>query len=87
MPAITGEFNAIDSENIELIKEAMAQKAIDGDAAAASAFAKILEAETNRTALLVKAAELELAPAAPPVSGWQAAVGGNKQPTPEGLAA
>jgi hypothetical protein len=77
---VMGSFNEKDAGNIERVKEAMAARALEGDAAAAAAFASLLNAETERQKA-VTAAPVKAAEAATPAS-WAEAVTG-KQPEPE----
>jgi hypothetical protein len=77
---VMGSFNERDAGNIERVKEAMAARAVEGDAAAAAAFASLLNAETERQKA-VTAAPVKAADAATP-SSWTEAVSG-KQPEPE----
>ena len=74
MPYTNSEpaFDAVDNPNVQDIKAVMAQKALEGDAAAASAYAALLNAETNRYQLQAAAPEQEKTSAAP--STWQEAV-------------
>ena len=52
-------FSPKDAANLQAIKDLMAKKALEGngDVAAATAFAQLLEAETRRREISVKAAE------------------------------
>jgi hypothetical protein len=65
-------FDAVDDPNVQNIKAVMAQKAVEGDAAAASAYAALLNAETNRYQLQAQANAPEQEKPAP--STWQEVV-------------
>jgi hypothetical protein len=84
-------FNETDAANLQRVKDAMAERAVGGglvsgpDAAAAVAFAALLDAETRREELRLKSVEREKAPAAPAAS-WTESVG-NRPVSTEGLAA
>ena len=64
-------FNETDAANLLRVKDAMAEKAVGGgvlggtDAAAAAAFAALLDAETRRAELAAKSQGQEKAPASP----------------------
>jgi hypothetical protein len=91
-------LNPKDAANLQAIKDLMAKKALEGggDTAAATAFAQLLEAETRRHEISVKAAEKMSDHAAaltvlsnvvaPPGEGerttWQQAVTANRQVNP-----
>lgn len=77
---VMGSFNEKDAGNIERVKEAMAARAVEGDAAAAAAFVGLLNAETERQKA-VTVAPVKAADAATP-SSWTEAVSG-KQAEPE----
>jgi hypothetical protein len=88
-------FTQKDAENLERVKDAMAQKAAgqEGvlgsgpDAAAADAFAALLEAETRRAELVAKSQGQEKNAASPAAGGsWTESVG-NRPATVETLAA
>jgi hypothetical protein len=75
-------FNETDAANLQRVKDAMAERAIGGglvsgpDAAAASAFAALLDAETRRAELAAKSQGQEKAPASPAAGGsWTESVG------------
>jgi len=73
-----GSFNEKDADNVERVKAAMAARAVDGDAAAAAAFASLLNAETERQKA-VTAAPVKADAAAP--SSWLEAVSGKQAET------
>jgi hypothetical protein len=86
-------FNETDAANLQRVKDAMAERAVGGgvlgqpDAAAAAAFAALLDAETRRTELAGKSQGQEKAPASPAAGGtWTESVG-NRPVNPDGLAA
>lgn len=85
-------FNETDAANLQRVKDAMAERAIGGglvsgpDAAAAAAFAQLLDAETRRAELTLKSAARDKAPAAAPSASWAESVGG-RQPSEEIIAA
>ena len=75
-------FNETDAANLQRVKDAMAERAVGGglvsgpDAAAAAAFAALLDAETRREELRLKSAGQEKAPASPAAGGsWTESVG------------
>jgi hypothetical protein len=75
-------FNETDAANLQRVKDAMAERAVGGgvlggpDAAAAAAFAALLDAETRRTELAAKSQGQEKTPASPPAGGsWTESVG------------
>ena len=81
-------FNETDSANLQRVKDAMAEKAVGGgvlggtDAAAAAAFAALLDAETRRAELAGKSKSQEKAPATAPADSWAESVtarGGNSE--------
>lgn len=80
-------FNETDAANLQRVKDAMAEKAVGGgvlggtDAAAAAAFAALLDAETRRAELAGKFVGPEKAPAAAPADSWAESVTG-RQPEP-----
>lgn len=65
-------FNETDANNLQRVKDAMAEKAVGGgvlsgsDPAAAAAFAALLDAETRRAELAAKSQGQEKTPAAAP---------------------
>jgi hypothetical protein len=77
---VMGSFSEKDAGNIERSKDAMAARAAEGDAAAAAAFASLLNAETERQKA-VTAAPVKAADGAAP-SSWLEAVSG-RQAEPE----
>ena len=86
-------FNETDAANLQRVKDAMAERAVGGgvlgqpDAAAAAAFAALLDAETRRAELAAKSQGPEKAPASPAAGGsWTENVG-NRPVNTEGLAA
>ena len=86
-------FNETDAANLQRVKDAMAERAVGGgvlggaDAAAAAAFAALLDAETRRAELAAKTVGQEKAPASPAAGGsWTESVG-NRPVNAEGLAA
>jgi hypothetical protein len=88
------EFNEKDAENLQRVKDAMAEKAAgkDGmlehgpDTAAAAAFAALLDAETRRAELVTKFQGQEKTPASPAAGGtWTDSVG-TRTGAPEVLA-
>lgn len=68
-------FNETDAANLQRVKNAMAERAVGGgvlsggDAAAAAAFAALLDAETRRAELAAKSVGQEKAPASPAAGG------------------
>lgn len=75
-------FNETDGGNLQRVKDAMAERAVNGgalgspDAAAAAAFAALLDAETRRAELAAKSMGQEKAPASPAAGGsWTESVG------------
>jgi hypothetical protein len=75
-------FNETDAANLQRVKDAMAERAVGGgalgqpDAAAAAAFAALLDAETRRTELAAKSQGQEKTPASPAAGGsWTESVG------------
>ena len=75
-------FNEKDAANLQRVKDAMAERAVGGgvlggpDAAAAAAFAALLDAETRRAELAAKSQGQEKAPASPAAGGsWTESVG------------
>jgi hypothetical protein len=75
-------FNETDAANLQRVKDAMAERAVGGgvlggsDAAAAAAFAALLDAETRRAELAGKSVGQEKAPASPAAGGsWTESVG------------
>ena len=75
-------FNETDAANLQRVKDAMAERAVGGgvlgqpDAAAAAAFAALLDAETRRAELAAKSQGQEKAPASPAAGGsWTENVG------------
>jgi hypothetical protein len=75
-------FNEKDAANLQRVKDAMAERAVGGgvlggpDAAAAAAFAALLDAETRREELRLKSVGQEKAPAAAaPAGSWTESVG------------
>jgi hypothetical protein len=86
-------FNETDTANLQRVKDAMAERAVGGgvlggpDAAAASAFAALLDAETRRAELAAKSQRQEKAPATPAAGGgWTESIG-NRPVNTEELAA
>ena len=85
-------FNETDAANLQRVKDAMAERAVGGglvsgpDAAAAAAFAALLDAETRRAELVAKSQGQEKTPAAAPSASWAESVG-NRPVNTEGLAA
>jgi hypothetical protein len=74
-------FNETDAANLQRVKDAMAEKAVGGsvlggaDAAAAAAFAALLDAETRRAELAAKSQGQEKAPESPAAGGsWTESV-------------
>jgi hypothetical protein len=87
------EFNETDAANLQRVKDAMAERAVSGgvlgqpDAAAATAFAALLDAETRRAELARKSVGQEKAPASPAAGGsWTEGVS-NRPVNTEALAA
>jgi len=85
-------FNETDGANLQRVKDAMAERAVNGgalgspDAAAAAAFAALLDAETRRAELAAKSQGQEKAPASPAAGGsWTESVG-NRAGAVEALA-
>ena len=75
-------FNETDAANLQRVKDAMAERAVGGgvlgqpDAAAAAAFAALLDAETRRGELAAKSQGQEKTPATPAAGGsWTESVG------------
>lgn len=75
-------FNETDAANLQRVKDAMAERAVGGglvtgpDAAAAAAFAALLDAETRRAELAAKSQGQGKAPASPAAGGsWTENVG------------
>jgi hypothetical protein len=75
-------FNETDAANLQRVKDAMAERAVGGgvlgqpDAAAAAAFAALLDAETRRAELRLKSVGQEKTPASPAAAGsWAESVG------------
>jgi hypothetical protein len=87
-------FSEKDAANLQAVKDAIVKKALEGDTAAAGAFAQLLDAETRRHELSVKAAEKMgdhvaalntlASVVAPPGAGgrtsWREAVTAERQP-------
>ncbi len=77
-------FNETDATNLQRVKDAMAERATGGglvtgpDAAAAAAFAALLDAETRRAELAGKSVGPEKAPAAAPSASWAESVTGRQ---------
>lgn len=75
-------FNETDAANLQRVKDAMAERATGGlvsgpDAAAAAAFAALLDAETRRAELALKApAQDKSQAAAAPAASWTETVTG-----------
>lgn len=85
-------FNETDAANLQRVKDAMAERATGGgvlggsDAAAAAAFAALLDAETRRAELAVRSQGQDKAPASPAAGGsWTENVG-NRSGNLEALA-
>jgi hypothetical protein len=78
-------FNETDAANLQRVKDAMAEKAVAGgvvsgpDAAAASAFAALLDSETRREELRLKYAGVDKGQGASAASSWTDAVSGGRQ--------
>lgn len=86
-------FNETDAANLQRVKDAMAERAVGGgvlgqpDAAAAAAFAALLDAETRRAELAAKSVGQEKTPASTSAGGsWTESVG-NRPVNAERLAA
>jgi hypothetical protein len=86
-------FNETDAANLQRVKDAMAERAIGGglvsgpDAAAAAAFAALLDAETRRAELAAKSQGQDKTKASPAAGcTWTESVGNGPVNT-EGLAA
>lgn len=86
-------FNETDAANLQRVKDAMAERAVGGgvlgqpDAAAAAAFAALLDAETRRAEVAAKSQGQGKAPASPAVGGsWTESVS-NRPVNTEALAA
>jgi len=82
--AIMEGFNETDAANLQRVKDAMAERAVGGglvsspDAAAAAAFAQLLDAETRRAELALKSTTRDKAPAASPSGSWTESVTGRQ---------
>ena len=94
MTDFTSGFTQEDAENLQYVKAAMAQKAVGQqgvlgsgpDAAAAAAFAALLDAETRRAELAAKFQGQEKPSVSPAVGGtWTDSVG-NRAASVEALA-
>lgn len=78
-------FNEKDAENLQRVKDAMAEKAAGGgvftsaDAAAAAAFAQLLDAETRRAELALKAPAQDKGQTAP-AGSWTETVTASRRP-------
>jgi hypothetical protein len=75
-------FNETDAANLQRVKDAMAERAVGGgvlggpDAAAASAFAALLDAETRRAELAAKSQGQDKGAASAPSASWAESVTG-----------
>jgi hypothetical protein len=75
-------FNETDAANLQRVKDAMAERAVGGgvlgqpDAAAAAAFAALLDAETRRAELAGKSQGQDKVAAAAPSASWAESVTG-----------
>ena len=88
-------FTQKDAENLERVKDAMAERAVGKagvlesgpDAAAAAAFAQLLDAETRRQELALRSAEKGVAtPEMPAALSWVDRAADTRQPVEAGLA-
>jgi hypothetical protein len=91
--AVMEGFNETDAANLQRVKDAMAERAVGGglvtgpDAAAAAAFAALLDAETRRAELSAKSVGQEKTPASPAAGGsWTESVS-NRPVNAEAVAA
>lgn len=87
-------FNETDAANLQRVKDTLAERAVGGglvggpDAAAAAAFAALLDAETRRAELAAKSQGQEKPPASPAAGGsWTESVGSNRPVKAEELVA
>jgi hypothetical protein len=78
-------FNETDAANLQRVKDAMAERAVGGggvlgqpDAAAAAAFAALLDAETRREELRLKSVGQGKAAAAAPDASWAESISGRQ---------
>jgi hypothetical protein len=77
-------FNDTDAANLQRVKDAMVEKVVGGslvggsDAAAAAAFAALLDAETRREELRLKSMGQGNSPAAAPADSWAESVSGRQ---------